>query len=265
VEQIGLLDTGYWPGYYEEVDYCFRARRAGWQVIYTPAATGVHYESVSLGKSSVTYQQAFHRGRLRFVVKSYVLEQGGDKWLASERGYTRDAGAVFARQVLAPVYLGTLLNMPDLSDEVSGASLHTRVNETTQGLSDLYLLALNSRGGDQVDDHIQAVQLPTLREHDFRSDVPIVGPLIRSIRRLIYGVAARWGVLAVIHQQNRINQMVAHRIDELDARLVDQDRDLAHLARVVAEVEIRQRYVRKMIASTASPNQDAASPGAAET
>lgn len=285
VEQIGLLDEGYWPGYYEEVDYCFRARRAGWQVVYTPAATGVHHESVSLGKSSVTYQRAFNRGRLRFVVKSYAVGQVEDAWLASEREYVRSVDIGFARHVLSPVYLDTLLHLPDLSSEMSWARLRPRVSETTRGLSDLYLLALHSIGGDQVDDHIQPMQLPTdvsfppLQEHDFQSDVPVIGPLIRAVRHLVYGVSARWGVLAVIHQQNRINQLIAQhnqrvaqyvtrlaqRMDELDARLVDQDRDLAHLARVVAEVEIRQRYIGKMVASTAPPDQETASTGAVET
>jgi hypothetical protein len=155
VEQIGLLDEGYWPGYYEEVDYCFRARRAGWQVIYTPKATGVHHESVSLKKTSIAYLKAFHRGRLRFAFKNYVLGQIRGEFLSSEREYVQDVPMTFARQVLAPVYFSTLLNMPDLPDEVDGATsldagtldLYALISEIIPGLSELYLLALHPKRG----------------------------------------------------------------------------------------------------------------------
>jgi uncharacterized coiled-coil protein SlyX len=124
-----------------------------------------------------------------------------------------------------------------------------------------------------VDDQIQSVQLPALQEHDFQSNVPIAGPLIQTVRRVVYGLAARWGVLAVIQQQNQINQLVAQhlmkfdrRLEELDARLIDQDHDLAHLARVVAEVEIHQRYLAKRISSSSNlANQSAVSSDTSET
>ncbi len=291
VEQVGLLDEGYWPGYYEEVDYCFRARRADWQVIYAPRATGVHHESVSLGKTSDAYQQAFHRGRLRFAIKNYVLEQVGEALFSREREYVRGEQVAFARRVLAPAYLSTLLSMPDLSEDVGGANSPgtggvdslTLTSEITLGLSELYLLALHARGGAQVDNHVQPVQLPPdavyppdvvyppLQEHVFQSGVPVIGPLIQSVRRLVYGFAARWGVLAVIQQQNQVNQLIAQeltrlgqRMDELDARLVDQDRDLAHLARAVAEVGIRQRHLAKTVLPTGPVDQGVASSGASE-
>ncbi len=41
LEQIGLLDEGYFM-YYEEVDFCLRARRAGWQCWYVPESRVVH-------------------------------------------------------------------------------------------------------------------------------------------------------------------------------------------------------------------------------
>jgi N-acetylglucosaminyl-diphospho-decaprenol L-rhamnosyltransferase len=41
LEQIGLLDEGYFM-YYEEVDYCLRAKRAGWECWYVPQSRVVH-------------------------------------------------------------------------------------------------------------------------------------------------------------------------------------------------------------------------------
>jgi N-acetylglucosaminyl-diphospho-decaprenol L-rhamnosyltransferase len=51
-EMIGLLDEGYFM-YYEEVDFCLRARRAGWPCWYLPGARVVHLvgQSASRGAS----------------------------------------------------------------------------------------------------------------------------------------------------------------------------------------------------------------------
>jgi GT2 family glycosyltransferase len=41
IEQVGLFDPRYFL-YYEEVDHCFAARRAGWDVVCLPSTTVVH-------------------------------------------------------------------------------------------------------------------------------------------------------------------------------------------------------------------------------
>jgi N-acetylglucosaminyl-diphospho-decaprenol L-rhamnosyltransferase len=48
IEQIGLLDEGYFL-YYEEVDYCRRAARAGWSCSFVPQSRVVHLVSKSTG------------------------------------------------------------------------------------------------------------------------------------------------------------------------------------------------------------------------
>lgn len=45
---IGLLDEGYFL-YYEETDFCLRARRSGWQCWYVPASRVVHLVGQSSG------------------------------------------------------------------------------------------------------------------------------------------------------------------------------------------------------------------------
>jgi GT2 family glycosyltransferase len=47
-EKIGLLDEGYFM-YYEEVDFCLRALRAGWPCWYVPASRVVHLVGQSSG------------------------------------------------------------------------------------------------------------------------------------------------------------------------------------------------------------------------
>jgi hypothetical protein len=41
VQQIGFMDEGYFM-YYDDVDYCRRARNAGWKIVYYPEARIVH-------------------------------------------------------------------------------------------------------------------------------------------------------------------------------------------------------------------------------
>jgi hypothetical protein len=42
LDQIGLLDDDYFI-WFEEVDYCARAKKLGWPVMYYPGASIVHY------------------------------------------------------------------------------------------------------------------------------------------------------------------------------------------------------------------------------
>lgn len=109
-----------------------------------------------------------------------------------------------------------------------------------------------------VNNQHQPFELPEIREHDFQSRVPVLGPIIQFIRRALYQLTAKWGIVVVIDQQNRMNQMIMQhlnrqaceldtRLRELDDRLIDQDRDLAYLSRTIAELELRQRHLAKLL------------------
>lgn len=51
VERIGYLDEGYAPIYYEDADYCLRARAAGFRIRYAPDSVLLHKESVAMAKA----------------------------------------------------------------------------------------------------------------------------------------------------------------------------------------------------------------------
>lgn len=68
-ETIGLFDEGFTPAYYEDTDLCYRARAAGFQIVYTPHAVVMHYENASLQSQSPAHHRAYHRNRIRFVIK----------------------------------------------------------------------------------------------------------------------------------------------------------------------------------------------------
>jgi len=70
-DELGGLDSGYRPGYYEETELCLRARRQGHRVAVIPAARALHHESVSSGKLSSRFFYRYHRNRLRFLIRNH--------------------------------------------------------------------------------------------------------------------------------------------------------------------------------------------------
>lgn len=75
LEQIGLMDEGYFM-YFEDADYCRRARQGGWAVLYWPSAHVVHLRG---GSSPVKTQAAqrqrlsryYYESRSRYFVRFY--------------------------------------------------------------------------------------------------------------------------------------------------------------------------------------------------
>lgn len=64
-QQVGLLDDGYFM-YFEDVEFCYRARKAGWNIVHNPEARVVHLR----GGSSPVKEQT----RLKKRVAKYYYE-----------------------------------------------------------------------------------------------------------------------------------------------------------------------------------------------
>lgn len=74
-EEIGLMDEKYFL-YYEELDFCLTAQRAGWPCWYVPASRVVHYVGQSSGITDTKIQPKrrptyWFESRRRFFVKNY--------------------------------------------------------------------------------------------------------------------------------------------------------------------------------------------------
>lgn len=65
-EKAGFFYEPYFL-YYEEVDLCMRAKRAGFALTHIPVAGITHEESVSLGRGSLRHQYYLARNHLLFV------------------------------------------------------------------------------------------------------------------------------------------------------------------------------------------------------
>jgi GT2 family glycosyltransferase len=71
VERIGLLDEGY-RFYFEDADYCARARAAGYDVLVEPRARIYHAVAQSASREPATVRYLKTRGRARFY-RSYAF------------------------------------------------------------------------------------------------------------------------------------------------------------------------------------------------
>ena len=74
IDQIGLFDEGFFL-YFEEVDFCRRAKAAGWEVWYAPPSTIVHLEGASTGITKTAQRRPAYwfASRRRFFVKAYGI------------------------------------------------------------------------------------------------------------------------------------------------------------------------------------------------
>ena len=87
LNRIGPLDEDFFSGYYEDVDFCWRARNAGYNVRYTPDSMLVHAESGSFADPIYT-AWARLRGRLRFCLKHLPIQDFLDDFLPAETDYS---------------------------------------------------------------------------------------------------------------------------------------------------------------------------------
>ncbi len=67
-DQIGGFDEAFFM-YSEELDWCYRAKQAGWQIVYLPTAQVMHYEGKSSEQVVAARDIYFHSSKIRFFRK----------------------------------------------------------------------------------------------------------------------------------------------------------------------------------------------------
>ena len=123
VARLGGLDEKFFPAFYEEVDYCYRARRAGFRVVYQPRAVLRHFETTTL---PVNYQRvaAYQHNRIRFVLRHWDA-RALDEFFAREQQTIASANLIDDAVANARAYWDNLLALPLIA-------LHRR-NDATLG------------------------------------------------------------------------------------------------------------------------------------
>lgn len=71
-ERVGGFDEGFFPVWFEDVDFCYCVRKAGWKIMYEPAAVFDHGGAHSVKQISFYEHQAiWYRNLLRYFGKHH--------------------------------------------------------------------------------------------------------------------------------------------------------------------------------------------------
>jgi GT2 family glycosyltransferase len=83
IETIGLLDPSYFA-YFEDVDYCFRARNVGFRIFYLGELTCVHLQGSSTRKDKSFFNSIYRDAQSVFIKKwkksEYFSSENGLVW-----------------------------------------------------------------------------------------------------------------------------------------------------------------------------------------
>jgi hypothetical protein len=119
LETLGGLDERFEPAYFEDVDWCCRARKADFRVVYVPKAVLTHRETSVAADGSHQGQFLIQRNRLRLVLKHWPLERLSKEFVQAERTWLESA-AQGDEQMVTATHHAYLYHLLHLSDVVAG-------------------------------------------------------------------------------------------------------------------------------------------------
>jgi len=242
LDEIGLLDEGYFL-YFEDADLCARARRAGYRVVYWPAATGIHVESATAAKGSFAYLHRFHSGRWRYLLKHFPAAEIIRETFPAEMVWL-DGLAPIERRAVSLAWLSTQRQLPQIlsarAQQGEGVLSAAETASIGEGLAALRQKALAASFDGTGLARLSAAA--ELRERPFVSSMPLVGPLIATFRTAWNNVASRWYLGHLMTQQNAFNRLAVDEMERLERELREQMALLEE--QVVAAVELREEIDR---------------------
>ena len=219
IEKAGLLDDGFFM-YFEDADWCARAWRSGFRVLYVPQATAVHDESAIAVRGSPSYLRRFHSGRWRYLLKHFPAKEIIAQTLPAEAAWLPGAAGE-ERQAVGWAYRDTLDNFPAIMQArvAHGAVEMTLPDQEviTAGLLELRQEAMlwtqNPAFWQSLEKASQVEPKP------FTSTTPLLGPLFARLRDIWAGVSAKPYVNALNEQQNIFNQSFLEELQAVEEKL----------------------------------------------
>ncbi|MFO7538912.1 MAG: glycosyltransferase family 2 protein [Chloroflexota bacterium] len=256
LNKIGLLDENFFL-YFEDVDLCYRARAAGYGVVYEPAAAAVHVESATTIKNSPAYLRRFHTGRWRFLLKHYPVDRLLSETIPAEKRWLAQLPPP-QRRYVEVAYRQALRQWPAIGKQYPGKSEQDAVryegtlmeqlsseeiqHEVAAGLLDLQAGAADLLAGEDP-------LTWEVVERPFASTIPLIGPLVARFRTAWNNVSTKWYVRGLLQQQNGINRQLVTRLQFMDERLVAQDQAHSQLIYDVAELNVQLAQMNRLLQS----------------
>lgn len=95
-----------------------------------------------------------------------------------------------------------------------------------------------------------------VEERPFHSPTAVIGPLIARLRAAWNSISTKWYVRPIVQQQNEFNRLtvrqleeVAERFEELDGRLIAQDKDQSALAHDLGQLTTQLIQTNRLLKS----------------
>lgn len=128
-EELGGFDERFHPAWFEDVDFCLRAKRAGYRNWYEPGSAAIHEGGHSVTRVTLPERQKYWYGNLlRFVTKHYGPYSAGCIQASSALGLAlRGIASSFSAsrrperqayfQALRMILTGSIVNSPSQQSE----------------------------------------------------------------------------------------------------------------------------------------------------
>jgi GT2 family glycosyltransferase len=219
LEKTGLLDEGFFM-YFEDADWCTRARRSGFRVVYVPGATAVHDESAIAVRGSPSYLRRFHHGRWRYLLKHFSAEELIEETLPTEQAWLAKIEGP-ERPALGWAYRTALDTFPEIMKTrlTHGAEEITTTDQAAikAGLLDLRRQAMlwTKNPGDWQ--HLEEVG--RIEPQPFSGSTPLLGPLFARLRDIWASVSTKYYVGSLNDQQNAFNQAFVEELQVIEEKL----------------------------------------------
>lgn len=250
---IGLLDEDYFV-YFEDIDFCLRAKEAGYRVVYLPQAVAQHRVATSLGFGSLQIFERYHRSRILFLLKHFDAYWLSDRFLPAEVDWLNKGLSFHEYRMLRTAYLHTMLGI------IQGVQPYQFVQRRFDREGCEAIAKVLSRLAEAT---IEAMQIePGVRlgilgeetgnwwqviERPFTSSVPLLGRFIARFRDIWNNIAARWYVRGLLVQQLEINRRLVLTVEMNNRLIQDLNRDVVllsqHVARLSSERDSQNREV----------------------
>ena len=218
-QAIGLLDETFHPFYYEEVDYCYRAKAAGFRVVLAAQATAVHNESASLNKVPGLKLQTLHRNRYLFVLKHYTPAQFLQDFVPAEQKQLAEQYAFLNVDAIRLACLEVAIVAPHIVPQERTSAEITAVQNALLQLRETAMKA-------QIN---QQAAPPNLTEFAFPASATPFGALVSKLRQAWSSIAAKWLVRHLQQQQAVQNDYFQQQIERLTIQTESQAAEIEQL------------------------------------
>lgn len=257
VDKLGGFDPAFFPGYYEDVDLCQRARNLGYTVWYEAGAMAYHFEGGTFGRG-IGYYLPLHRNRLRYIFKHFSTSQLLTEVLPAEQRRQRNTMDDLDRQTSAVVFQAAARSYNQTFGrgnlELSQEKQTVLKKKKQVNAAELYDQSLEDPSGEnvvltrQIMQHVSEVKESWLvEEKPFKSRLPFVA----TLRERFNSISTRWYVKPILAQQVEYNAAVARAIEDLGklaaATQPVQDLQVAALSQRLISVEQRLERIETLL------------------